>query len=79
MSALRKSSIQASVCFVNSSFSILRKPSFFIFSIKAVTIGAVSPTISESNKKTAPLPSFCAGIPVASSSFFAFIKIGILK
>ncbi len=48
--------------------------------IKIETIGAVSPTIPESIKKTAPFPCvLCVGIPVASILSFELIKIGILK
>jgi hypothetical protein len=48
--------------------------------MKIFTIGAVSPTIPESNKKTAPFPSrLCVGIPVASILSFELIKIGMLK
>ena len=51
-----------------------------MFSIKILTIGAVSPTIPLSNKNTPPFPvASCAGIPVASIWSLELIKIGKLK
>ena len=54
--------------------------SCFMFSLKIETMGAVSPVIPLSNKKTAPLPLICCeGIPVVSTCSFDLIKIGKLK